>query len=598
MATIEEIRAAFPDGKLQGNEWVTLCPVHPDRNNPNLRIKIENGKVLARCTKECSQAVVWNAVSERLKLSGNESRTTGLTLAEYAALKKLPVDFLKSLGTTEEDYYGKPSVRHAYHDEKGNLTGYKFRLSDSSHNTAWKQYDKQSKSRGVYGLLTLILESPETVVICEGESDQQTLTLLGIPAIGISGMKNWRPEIADLPLLQNAREILVIQEPNAETFARRVSESFPYGKARVVTLPAKDPSDLWIQSATPESFMSAWERAVANAKQFPPLWREKFHTVDELPDGEIEFLIEHVLPKGVCFVGALSGTGKTWFCLSMARALTTGKKFVGNYAVPHAVPVVYLCPEMNARAFKHRLKRFGINDNFYCQTISDGAPIDFTDPELATLVKAVHPVVFLDTAIRFSNVDDENSASQNARGLARAVFGLIHLGAQAVVCLHHRAKDNATQEREMTLENVLRGSGDLGAMCDVVWGLQYDKGSSGNPQYLKDSRKLVRLQVRCVKGRDFIPPDDFRIQLDPFIDEIADMVVLAENESANETDNEVERLSKVIEANPTASIRQIGTIADIGRNRVEKLASKAGWSLDETTRRWKREEPESDLGLD
>lgn len=322
----------------------------------------------------------------------------------------------------------------------------------------------------------------------------------------------------------------------------------------------------------------------------PLLWRETFHTVDELPDGDIEFLIEDVLPTGVCFVGALSGTGKTWFCLSMARALTTGKRFVDVYGVPAPVPVLYLCPEMNAKAFKRRLLRFGIKDNFYCQTISDGAPLDFTDPELAASVKELRPVVFLDTAIRFSNIDDENSASQTARGLARAVFGLIHLGAAAVVCLHHRAKDNATQDREMTLENVLRGSGDLGAMCDVVWGLQYDKGTTGDQQYLKDSRRLVRLQVRCVKARDFIPPEDFRVQLDPYIDDIGDMAVIEEQaETRGSGEMEVDRLSKAIEENPTASIRQMEKLSGVGRNRIPALAVKAGWTYDEK-KKWNKAE--------
>src|SRR6266851_3464275 len=44
-------------------------------------------------------------------------------------------------------------------------------------------------------------------------------------------------------------------------------------------------------------------------------WRRKFHTVEELPDGDIDFLIERVLPAGVTFIGALSGAGKTWWAL-------------------------------------------------------------------------------------------------------------------------------------------------------------------------------------------------------------------------------------------------------------------------------------------
>jgi hypothetical protein len=179
-------------------------------------------------------------------------------------------------------------------------------------------------------------------------------------------------------------------------------------------------------------------------------WRKVYHTVDELPDGEISWLIEDILPEGVGFVGALSGAGKTWFCLSMARALTTGKKFVGNYTVPEPVNVIYICPEMGAKPFKKRCKMFGIGERFWCQTIADGVPQSLLDNvALAAAVKELKPIIFLDTAIRFGKVDDENSSAECNRGLAKDAFGLIHLGARAVVCLHHRAKAGADQMAEL-----------------------------------------------------------------------------------------------------------------------------------------------------
>lgn len=319
----------------------------------------------------------------------------------------------------------------------------------------------------------------------------------------------------------------------------------------------------------------------------PVDWRTRFHRVDELPDGDIRFLIDDVLPEGVAFIGALSGAGKTWFCLSMARALTTGKKFLGNYNVSEPVEVLYLCPEMNAKTFKKRCRLFGINERFHCMTISDGVPLDLSEPVLAAAVTELKPVIFLDTAIRFTNVQDENSSSQNAQGLAKAVFALIHMGAQAVVCLHHRPKAGAG-EAELTLENTLRGTGDLGAICDVVWGLQYEKGSGD--QYAKDSRKLVRLQVSCVKARDFVTPEDLRIQLSPFIDKIGDFAVLDGDPetTANEgRKNETEKLNAEITANPKVSLRELTRSTEIGINRIKKLAANAGWQFSDNG--WIRE---------
>jgi hypothetical protein len=307
----------------------------------------------------------------------------------------------------------------------------------------------------------------------------------------------------------------------------------------------------------------------------PRNWTHKFHTVEELPVGEPQFLIDGILPEGVTFVGALSGDGKTWFCASMSRALTTGKPFLGVWKVPEPMHVLYLVPEMDAARFGKRCRRFGISgERFRCMTLSDGEPLDLGDPLLAAAIRELKPVTFLDTAIRFSNAEEENSASQNAQGLAKAIFRLLHLGARAVVCLHHRAKGTAASE-SMTLENSLRGSGDLGAMADAVWGLQYDRGD-GSAQYLKDSRRLVRLVVRCVKARDFSAPEDFRVQLDPYLDETGDLAMLP-NESVNIRQTELERLDAAVTANSHATKVELEKVTNIGRNRIEGLARELGW---------------------
>jgi hypothetical protein len=335
-------------------------------------------------------------------------------------------------------------------------------------------------------------------------------------------------------------------------------------------------------------------KSAPTAEPAAPLdWRSRFHTVSELADGDISWLIENALPEGVAFVGALSGAGKTWFCLSMARALTTGKKFLGNYSVTEPVNVLYLCPEMNEKTFKKRCRLFGIPDErFRCQTISDGIPIDLSDPYLKAAVAELKPVVFLDTAIRFSNTSDENSAGEFSQGLAKAIFALMHMKAKAVVCLHHRAKAGVEAE-ELTLENTLRGSGDIGAICDVVWGLQYEKGNGG--QYTKDSRKLVRLAVRCVKARDFPQPEDIRIQLSPFIENIGDFGVLAGDAMFTELEarkTDAQRLSDAIAANPKATLRELESTG-INKSRIKKVASDAGWNQVDGT--WKKTEQEESL---
>jgi len=311
----------------------------------------------------------------------------------------------------------------------------------------------------------------------------------------------------------------------------------------------------------------------------PVTWRARFHRLEELPEGEVDFAIDNFLPYGVNFLGAFSGSGKTWLQLSMTRALTTGKSFLGMFPVRERIPVLYLCPEMSAKGFRRRAERFGIDENlFYCQTIADGAPCDLGDPLLLAAVRDLKPALILDTVLRFNTAEDESSATQNSQGLGRALFRLLYHGARLIEGAHHRSKNAATAD-EPTLENTLRGTSDLGAMCDAVWSLQFDR--SRGAAYTTESRKLVRLNLQCVKSRDFAAPEPLSIQLFPFLDQVGDFAVLPKDTCTSKLP-ELECLKQAIEENSQSSLRQLEKLTGIGRNRIPKLAEEAGWLYSRT----------------
>jgi len=217
----------------------------------------------------------------------------------------------------------------------------------------------------------------------------------------------------------------------------------------------------------------------------------------------------------------------------------------------------------------------GLDKNFLCRTAKDGL-IELDDPELLAAVRDLKPVVFLDTMIRFSKATDENDAAQN-RNLANAFAGLLHAGAQGVVGLHHSTK---ASERSAipTLEEVIRGTGDLSAMVDAVYGLQCRDADT------------FKMSVRCVKARDFEPVPSFEIQGRPYINENGDFGVLEKPGQPSEQ-AEVERFVKTVEARPDATNRQIADATGISISRVAKVAAKAGWI--KSGKLWQRKSNES-----
>jgi hypothetical protein len=170
--------------------------------------------------------------------------------------------------------------------------------------------------------------------------------------------------------------------------------------------------------------------------------------------------------------------------------------------------VIYLIPEVGLSPFATRIKTFHLeqyvqDERFFFRTLSAQGQLLLSDSPLLEAVKGAD--VFLDTAIRFM-VGDENSAAEQKQ-FADTLFALQRAGAHTITGAHHSPKSFG-KDTFMTLENVLRGSGDIGAMLATCWGLsQIDANTN-------------RIFVQNVKARDFAPSDPFIIQGRPSIDQV------------------------------------------------------------------------------
>jgi hypothetical protein len=317
-------------------------------------------------------------------------------------------------------------------------------------------------------------------------------------------------------------------------------------------------------------------------------WRKHFRRLSELDEGPVQMLIENILiAEGATMLGSLSGVGKTWLGLAMAKALTTGKPFLGHFKVPTIVPVVYLVPEMGSRAIRKRAVGMGLPDSekFLVRTLKEGV-MQLKSPYLEGMIREVKPVLFLDTAIRFIGNADENSSTESSAGLVAMTFELLRLGALGVVLLHHAPKTFA-RERYMTLENALRGTGDFGAMCEVVWGIRHAKrwnGKTEDKEYAKESMALTRLEVECLKGRD-IPDvaDPFIIQGRPYLDDTGEFALLRHGDvemdpTTVNADKRIQDLLKTIAADPLTSIRTLSKLTGWNHARVKANAGGQGYS--------------------
>jgi hypothetical protein len=313
-------------------------------------------------------------------------------------------------------------------------------------------------------------------------------------------------------------------------------------------------------------------------------WRSEFRNLSEMEDGDIVMIIDGVLQEGTCFIGANPGHGKTLVALAFAKAITLGEPLFGipEYTVNNPRNVIYLIPESGDRAFRKRGEAFRLpeDDRFIARTISSGGPLALSDPSLMEAVRQLTPVVILDTASRFLQANDENSAAQN-RLLVNDVIALRAAGAIAVIILHH-AKKSTTEKREtMTLENMLRGTSDFGAMCDQAYGLRVDEHlynrGAGSMEIelvnLKDRERLggltsVRLAASYKRPGAIYPTS--------YIDETGNFRLVDFKETKA---RDAQTLNQLVEDNPMMSVNELSDATGIKVYTVRETLRRFGWHV-------------------
>jgi putative DNA primase/helicase len=208
-----------------------FCPAHDDNNTPNLDVKEgEDGRALLICRVGCGTPKIVTALGlemrdlfeqsndQRKKFASYSPKTPATVqpcnLENYAASKRLPVEFLKHLGLADRNYQGEPAVRIPYFDENGEEVAVRFRIALEKSEEGDDRFRWRTGSKAqLYGLWRLEgIRRAGYVVLVEGESDTQTLWYHKIPALGIPGASNWKEAWTEH--LDGIEKIYAIIEPD------------------------------------------------------------------------------------------------------------------------------------------------------------------------------------------------------------------------------------------------------------------------------------------------------------------------------------------------------------------------------------------------
>jgi hypothetical protein len=192
----------------------------------------------------------------------------------------------------------------------------------------------------------------------------------------------------------------------------------------------------------------------------------------QLKDAEYkntEFIIRDILPVGLTLLIGSPKMGKSWLTLLMAECITSGFNLFG-YQV-HKNAVLYYTLEDSVRRCKFRLNKIGSAwSPFFYFSEEARSTIDIMNGIRSTKAR----VIFIDTFMAFSDIEDNNSYSETTRKVRELKRIADTLGV-AIVIIHHKKKDSKGGKDWM--EEGIGSQGLVGA-ADCVISLQRERGKA------------------------------------------------------------------------------------------------------------------------
>lgn len=281
------------------------------------------------------------------------------------------------------------------------------------------------------------------------------------------------------------------------------------------------------KALAPEADVETLTRQLAEATQklafaTPVQAWQQIPTLDNLPDQKETWLVPGIVPEAsVILLAGTAGCYKTWMGMSLAKAISTGGRFLGRQCVKR--PVLYLDRENPLVVWRKRTRILKIEPNENSRiwgSWMDQPPPLIGDPILLRIADKMKPLIIFDSLIRFHEAD-ENSAPEMARVMGQ-LRELANAGATILV-QHHRDKSE-TQN--------FRGSTDILAGVDLA--------------FLLKQAKDGHLLLKCFKNRFDL---EFSIALRPDFFERGDFTAI--DSPRQKENNDLQRqLLKLIDEHP------------------------------------------------
>ena len=187
---------------------------------------------------------------------------------------------------------------------------------------------------------------------------------------------------------------------------------------------------------------------------------------------EQEWLAENmIIHKGLHFIAAASGSGKSWLGIDLAIACASGRPWC-NFIETTSAKVLYINEEINLKQFWGRFCMMHNTDLPNLHIIQKKNTKVDKRYHVDALVKYIKDndieLVVVDTFVRVHGMDENDNGA--VAKLYDRFQELIDAGA-AVVILHHNKK---LAPGSAITQDTMRGASDLAAQADMVLSIYHD----------------------------------------------------------------------------------------------------------------------------
>jgi twinkle protein len=258
-------------------------------------------------------------------------KVTNFITGEISPLPKRKID----LATTQKfnyqvgSWFGRPCQIANYYDNEKNLVAQKLRYANKEF-----QWLGDAKQSGLFGQ-HLWSGKGKLIVITEGEIDALTMSMLNqnrFPVVSIkSGAAGAKKDIQkSLEFLEGYESCVFMfdQDEHGKKSAIECAKLLSPNKAKIATLPLKDPNEMYIAGRSAELTRAMWdakpyrpEGIILGTDIWEELIKEEKHVTAQYPF-ECLNTKTHGLRKGeLVTITAGSGVGKSSFCRHIALNL-------------------------------------------------------------------------------------------------------------------------------------------------------------------------------------------------------------------------------------------------------------------------------------